>query len=88
MRGSRVARMLLLVSFAEGEDGRRLMEWAGSGRVAGAVETWRREDGLRDAVMRGVPGMVGVVGVGVGEDDESGLLTLKVDEDAVAWWWM
>lgn len=76
-----------LPSFAEGDDGRRLMDWAGS--AGGALETCRSEEGLRDAVMRGVPGMVGV---GVAEDEDDCACAavfgswelLNVEVDAVA----
>lgn len=64
-RCSRVLR-LFLPSLADGDEGRRLMDWAGS--AAGALETCRSDDDLRDAVMRGVPG---TVGVGVWDDEES-----------------
>lgn len=84
MRCSRTLRFVLL-SLAEGDDGRRLMVWAGS--AVGALETWRSDDGLRDAAMRGVPGAVGV-GVGDDEPDWAGATgaewLLNVDVDAVA----
>ena len=84
MRCSRGLRVFF-PSFAEGDDGRRLMDWAGS--MAGALETWRSDDGFRVAVMRGVPG---AVGVGVGHADCAGAVglgcwVLKVEVDAVAW---
>ena len=86
MRGSRGLRAFF-PSFAEGDDGRRLMDWADS--TGGALETWRSDDGFRVAAMRGVPG---AVGVGV-EDEEAGCAgaggcwgLLKVEVDAVAWW--
>jgi hypothetical protein len=59
------------------------MDWAGS--AAGALETWRSDDGFRVAVVRGVPG---AVGVGVGDAEGAGgagLGLLKVEVDAVAW---
>ena len=53
------------------------------------MATWRREDGLRDAEMRGVPGVVGACEV----DDAAGNAVggglgwaLNVDVEAVAWW--
>lgn len=54
------------------------------------METWRSDDGFRDAVMRGVPGMVGV---GAEDDDDDDCVdagglgcwaALKVEVDAVA----
>lgn len=78
----------LLPSRPEGEDGRRLTTCVES-EVA-AFDTWRSEDGLRDAEMRGVPGVVGVVACEV--DGASGTALggglggmLKVDVEAVAW---
>ena len=81
-RGSRGLR-LVFPSLVEGDDGRRLMGWAES--KTGALETCRRDDGFRDAAMRGVPGAVGVGVEGPDCAGAAGLGLLKVEVEAVAW---
>ena len=76
---------VLIPFLAEGDDGGRLMDWADS--TVRVLETWRGEDGFRDAVM-GVPSAVGV-GVENNDPDSgagaAGLGSLKVEVDTVAW---
>jgi hypothetical protein len=61
-----------------------------------AVEVWRKEEGFREEIVRGVPGIVWV-GVLVGVEPGVGLFTaettvvgcpptLNVEVEAVAWW--
>lgn len=82
-----------LPSLADGEEARRLMEEV-MDSAGTAVELWRKEEGFRDAEMRGVPGSVGVL-VGVEPAVEVFTAepavvdcppTLNVDVEAVAWW--
>lgn len=84
-----------LPSLADGEDARRLMEEVMDSAGA-AVEVWRKEEGFREAGVRGVPGIVWV-GVLVGVEPAVGVFTaeptavgcpptLNVDVEAVAWW--
>lgn len=84
-----------LPSLADGEEARRLMEEA-MDSVGTAVEVWRKEEGFREAMVRGVPGIVWVgvlvdvepaVGVFTAETTAVGCPpTLNVDVEAVAWW--
>lgn len=61
------------------------MDWADS--TVRVLETWRGEDGFRDAVM-GVPSAVGVDVENNDPDSDAGaagLGSLKVEVDTVAW---
>lgn len=84
-----------LPSLADGEEARRFIEEVMDSAGA-TVEEWRKEEGFREAVVRGVPGIVGV-GVLVGVEPAVEVFTtettpvdcpptLNVDVEAVAWW--
>lgn len=90
MRGRCVVFEGYLPSFADGEEARRLTEEVDSAGTA--VELWRKEEGFRDAVVRGVPGIVWVGVEPVVEVFKAETIAvgcppvLNVDVEALAWW--